>query len=61
MVSPLREQIALVHGRGVALRVRDHFKKSHDEKNNRPKLACGSRTGARTANVVIGIDLLRNS
>jgi hypothetical protein len=54
MVSPLRERITLVRGRGVALRVGDHFEKSHDEKI---KPACGSKTGARTGN---GLDLLRN-
>jgi hypothetical protein len=34
MVSPLRERVALMRDRGIALRVGDHFEKSYDEINN---------------------------
>ena len=32
--SPLRERITLVRGRGLALRVGNHFEKSHNEENH---------------------------
>ncbi|MGA7388663.1 MAG: hypothetical protein WA322_03320 [Pseudolabrys sp.] len=58
MVSPLRERIILVRGRGVELRIGDHFEKVTMKKITRPKPACGSKTGVRTGNVVTGLNLL---